>query len=143
MTNILKLSLVIVNIALSLGMFFIAVRSMKNDHLARRDDSGYSIASYKSFFNKCVGVGIVVKFFYWLVIPDVNSIVSYMIMFDMAMCVLIIAAAFLFMLPLHLIKKDKFVKCSVASSVLWIIRAAVAVLAYCILAYFISAPVVI
>ncbi len=142
MTTFLRIALIIVNIALGLGMWFIASKAMSNEHLVKRDNSKYSQDGYKKFFAQCVWTGVCVKFFYWLLIPDVNNIITYILLFDVLMCVLIVFTAFFFMLPLHKMKSDKYVKCSVAGSVSWIIRAALTVLGYCVLAYFISVPVV-
>lgn len=138
MTLILKIALIIVNIALSGGMVISAFCAMKNQ---RSTNDYHDVDTYKNFFVKSVIIGIVAKLFYWLVIPDVNRVVSYLIMLDIFVCVIIILMAFFFMLPLPFLKSENDINSPVSSSVMWIAKSSVAILAYFVLAYFISAPI--
>lgn len=142
MIFIFKTALLIVDIALSLAMFFLATKSMKTDHLRIKGEDGAKMKEYKSYFKNCLILSVIVKFVYWLIIPDKSNMISFMIVISIFIFLLIDVLAFIYMLPMHRINKEKYAKCSVASSVFWIMRSAVCVLVMFALAYIISAPVI-
>lgn len=138
---IFKPVLLLADMILSIMLFVIARKSMKADHLRFTDSSFSKKKEYTSSFNKCFFTGIGVKFLYWLIIPDINNNVAFLINFNVIMCVAIDIFAFLYLFPMHLFKKDKYQKCSPLSSAGWIVRSTICVIWLYILAYLISAPV--
>ncbi|MBE7038349.1 MAG: hypothetical protein E7404_05565 [Ruminococcaceae bacterium] len=138
---IFKPVLIIVDFLLSIMLFILAKKSMKTDHLKFGGSDFTKKKEYKSSFNKCFWMGIGIKFLYWLIIPDINNKIASMINFGIIMCLAIDFFAIIYLFPMHLIKKDKYQKCSPASSAEWLIRSTGCIILLYILAYLISAPV--
>ncbi|MBR5505782.1 MAG: hypothetical protein IKV73_05705 [Clostridia bacterium] len=137
-----RVALVVTSIALSFVAFYTGFKCMKTDHLRDKGGESRVLGEYKVIFRFCVIVGAVAKLLFWLVIPDLGNTLSLLIIGDFAALLAIDAVALVFMLiPFHRwVNKEKYVACSLHSSVRWIIYSASGVLVDCLLVYLTGFP---
>ena len=133
--SILKNALFVINIALSISMLLSALSAMHTKRLGFKSDNPFLN------YNKCFTTGIITKIIYWLIIPEPTETLSKMFTYDIRVALICIAAAFIFMLPLHLVYKS-YRKNYDSDSVKWIVKASVTVLILYVISYLISVPIV-
>lgn len=134
MMDILKNTLFVVNIALSIAMLISALSVMHSKRLGLRTDELFSN------YNKCFLTGNITKIIYWLIIPEPTQALTKMFTYDIKIALICIAVAFVYMLPLHLVYKG-YRKNQSADSVKWIVKSASTIIILYIISYLISVPI--
>lgn len=141
MTFLFKLAATLFDIILNITALCLAASSMKTDRLRIKGDSNVRVN--KSIAKTCVGIDLLLKLVYWFLIPDTNNILSFLFALSIAVYMIVVVIALVFLLPFHKFNRTKYEKCSVLSSAYWVVWATVSALLTFALSFFISAPIVI
>jgi len=138
---LLKEAMVLGSFGMSIIVFVKCLRYFLACCNAEVEVNSAAMAECQNTFGFSVIVGAILRFLYWLLIPDLSNTLAILIITDLLAIIGVILASVIFMIvPFHRISKEKFRKVSIFKSTAFIKYSIAGILAEFVVIYLTGFP---
>ncbi len=138
---LLKSAMIIGSLAMSITVFIKSFRYLVACRSINSNVNNATLAECKNTFTFAIFFGSLIRFLYWLLIPDLSNALSIAIVVDLLAMVGVIVLSFVFIIvPFHLIAKTKYRRVSVIQSAVFVKYAVIGILAQFVVVFLTGFP---